>query len=67
MKQPPETIYLQCNDDDGNYIGGDPDIEVTWCADAINDSDTEYVRADKLSELEAENARLKAALEATNE
>jgi len=40
-KKPPETIYLQCFDDDGELLplhGGD----VTWCIDQKNANDAVY-------------------------
>ncbi len=43
MSSAPSRIYLQVGDD------AEPPInysESTWCADRINDSDVEYVRAD---------------------
>lgn len=42
MNKPPERIYLQCYDDQGEYL--DPiSGEVTWCVDQINETDAEYV------------------------
>ena len=45
----PERIWLQepkdCDDDDWNEW---QDV-ITWCADKINDSDVEYVRADTIA------------------
>ena len=35
----PDVIYLQWFDEDG-----EPDGEVTWCEDRINDTDIEYRR-----------------------
>lgn len=55
---PPERIYLQA---DGETL---PNVyssnEVMWCADMINDNDTEYIRGDIA---EALNAELLEALE----
>ena len=51
----PENIFLQV--DPGNCIADDPesiidwpdlDHEITWCVDAINDSDIIYTREDLL-------------------
>lgn len=52
--QPPEKIYLQWLDDDGEVAE-----EVTWCEDMILDTDTKYIRADLVDALRAEVARLR--------
>jgi hypothetical protein len=41
--KPPERIYLQVEDDDGNI--GDVGDGTTWCVDSINESDIPYVKA----------------------
>lgn len=42
MTKPPERIYLQCYDDQGEYL--DPATgDVTWCVDQINEIDAEYI------------------------
>ncbi len=42
MDKLPERIYLQCYDDQGEYL--DPSTsEVTWCVDEINETDAEYI------------------------
>lgn len=43
MDVPPNTIYLQVDDDR-------EDVEVTWCKDKIYESDVMYIRADKVVE-----------------
>jgi hypothetical protein len=48
MSDAPERIWLQ---DDGDYEGArdammGTDTGVTWCDTRVNDSDTEYLRAD---------------------
>lgn len=50
----PEEIYLQWLDEDGEPLG----VETTWCEDEINDTDTKYVKGDKLDNLQAENEQL---------
>ena len=51
MDKYPDTIYLQWGD--GSY-------PIAWCVERINDTDIEYVRAEKA---EAENAELRQQLE----
>ena len=47
MTDTPERIWLQWHGDADPDEAGVPDpSDVTWCEDKINDSDTEYVRAD---------------------
>jgi hypothetical protein len=47
MKQPPDIIYLQYYDEDGNPLNEVLDDDMTWCSDKINDdSDVEYIRKD---------------------
>lgn len=49
----PERIYLQvCDDPDcGDTFAWHRQMgEVCWCEDRINDSDIEYVRADRMAE-----------------
>ena len=56
-----ERIYLQVRDIEGNLV--DPSFgDLTWCADQINDTDIEYVRADLFAALRAQNEQLIAAL-----
>jgi hypothetical protein len=43
--KPYSKIYLQCCDEDGEYICHEPGAEVTWCQDKINRHDVEYVLA----------------------
>lgn len=50
----PERIWLQ----DEGHSPEDYEV-VTWCVDPIDDSDTEYVRADLLADLEAENVKIR--------
>lgn len=40
--QPPERIYLQCHDEDGNLLDLVHD-DVTWCVDKINANDVTYI------------------------
>ena len=48
---PPETIYLQCYDENGNLLDWVHD-DVTWCRDQINDNDAVYILAtSELAEL----------------
>ncbi len=42
MTKPPERIYLQCYDDQGEYLDSATG-EVTWCVDQINVTDAAYV------------------------
>lgn len=39
----PERIYLQ-------YGAGRTEAEVSWCSERVDDSDVEYVRADKVDD-----------------
>lgn len=51
VRKAPKTIYLQVGEDVDDY----DDVswaDATWCIDKINDSDIEYVRADKLNTVE---------------
>ena len=41
----PETIYLQCHDDDGELFDVDGE-EVTWCEDDTDGHNIKYIRAD---------------------
>ena len=69
----PERIYLQLHGDadPADYPGQIPPLdEATWCASGIFEHDIEYVRADifeaaaaRVAELEAENGRMRSALE----
>lgn len=45
IKQAPERLFLQHEEDD--YSGHEGQ---TWCEDRINDSDTEYMRKDLVSQ-----------------
>ena len=45
-----DVIYLQDDGDPKLYA----EIEITWCSDRVNDDDTKYIRADKLSECRGE-------------
>lgn len=47
MKDMPDRIYLQVDPEGEGYPGSEG---VTWCADRINETDIEYVRADKSEE-----------------
>uniref|UniRef100_A0A6M3INE3 Uncharacterized protein n=1 Tax=viral metagenome TaxID=1070528 RepID=A0A6M3INE3_9ZZZZ len=51
VKNIPERIYLQIEDDFGSLPSKEDDFakleEVTWCKDRINDSDIEYQRVRK--------------------
>jgi hypothetical protein len=60
-KQPPETIYLQWGD--GSGIDGVS--EITWCDQAVEDDDIEYVRADLTEQARAEIGQLRKRLEET--
>ena len=42
MNKPPERIYLQIYDEDGDLRDPISD-DVTWCADRINENDVAYV------------------------
>jgi hypothetical protein len=62
----PERIWLQWDLDE------DPVNERTWCADKINDSDTEYVRAAEIERLrklmaECPECRLQAKIDRLGE
>ena len=74
IKTAPARIYLQVSEDVESFNLPFPDScgdEITWCADSVLDCEVEYVRADvsqasqsaRMKELEAENARLREALE----
>lgn len=52
----PERIWLQVCDDAGCVESFAEHDGVTWCQHRINDTDIEYVRADRIAALEAENA-----------
>ena len=52
MSNAPNTIYLQT----------DEFPETTWCVDRINDTDTEYVKAERIAELKMQNKKLVQAL-----
>lgn len=41
----PNTIYLQCHDDDGALFDVD-DEEVTWCEDDVDGHNIRYIRED---------------------
>lgn len=56
MSDAPERIYLQ-------LIHEDDWAAATWCADQIEHDDVEYVRADRITALEAENKALREGLE----
>ena len=45
--KPPETIYLQTD-----YDGEPMEDEWTWCVDEINETDTKYIRADRVEVLD---------------
>ena len=51
--QPPEKIYLQWLDDEGDVAE-----EVTWCDNSTSGTDVAYIRADLVDALRAEVARL---------
>ena len=55
----PEKVYIQTCDELGNEMDMILD-EVTWCVDQINDTDPEYILADKYRALEEINALLLA-------
>ncbi len=57
----PERIYLQQEEFSSTDLGGQ-----TWCIDRIDESDTEYVRADLFATLEAENKELQQKVVATD-
>lgn len=40
--KPPEQIYLQCYDEEGNLLDFVRD-NVTWCRDQINENDAVYI------------------------
>lgn len=42
--RPPEQIYLQCHEDDGNLLNLVRD-DVTWCVDQINENNAIYILA----------------------
>ena len=52
----PKEIWLQTDEDGEQYDGWDGQ---TWCSESINRSDVKYVRADRITELEAENTQIK--------
>ncbi len=41
-----DCIYLQVKDETG-----EPNEEITWCQDEINDTDITYIRLDKILEI----------------
>lgn len=54
-RKPPAEIYLQ-------WVG-DPDIEVTWCEDEINDDDIPYVLKSRAKADEAERDSTEKSVE----
>lgn len=52
----PKTIYLQWYDE----LGEEPDdkLEVTWCADEINETDIKYIIASDVDALKKRIAEL---------
>ncbi len=59
LTPPPDTIYLQMTD-----LNGDPVGEITWCADRINDDDVVYVKKATVEARVAAAELMAAALEA---
>lgn len=51
-----EVIYLQDEGDPKLYA----EIEVTWCSDRVNDDDTKYVLAEKLTKCQRQRDGLEA-------
>lgn len=51
-----KEIWLQCYDEDGNYIDT-REHEVTWCQDQMEENDVKYVRSDIVNELQEELSR----------
>ena len=47
---PPKYIYLQIEDEWGEFAHNAWDSEVSWCDEIIYESDVKYVRVDMLDE-----------------
>lgn len=65
LKTWPERIWLQHGEEEvpdfeARYVGIE---DMTWCHDKMDGADVEYVRADRITELERQNAETVNALQ----